>query len=207
MVNDALESFALDLLAPLSALVFAACVLTALSGGWLLLHPRSFAAASRFFNRWISFDSLVRRMDYMTRVERFVYRHARPVGALICLASAYTLYIMAFRYDRASFVGLLGRRSGTVLTEAVVDAAGIFLALAMVFALAIGVFLMVRPSLLKGFEAASNRWLSTRRGSRVLDVMRYGPDRLLARYPRPTGLVILIASAYGIIGMAEHLWR
>jgi hypothetical protein len=199
-----LDWFLLELLAELSTVVLAACVLTALAGGWLLVHPRSFAAASRCFNRWVSVDSLVRRLDYTARIERFVYRHARPIGALICLASAYTLYVMAFRYDRSSLVGLFGRRLGTALMEALVDASLVILALAMVFALVIGAFLMVRPSLLKGFEAASNRWLSTRRGSRALDVMRYGPDRLLARYPRSTGLVILLASAYGILGMAGH---
>lgn len=72
-----------------------------------------------------------------------------------------------------------------------------FLVIGNLFALAIGVLMLLAPKQLGRLSALSNRWISTRRMTKPLAVPRQA-DRAMLRYPRVLG-AIMLASALLIL--------
>jgi hypothetical protein len=71
-------------------------------------------------------------------------------------------------------------------------------------ALIVGLFLWLRPSLLRGMEEQANVWVSMRRASKVLDVPHDQVDRYVARHAQRVGWLLLLASIYLFVVM--FLW-
>lgn len=67
-----------------------------------------------------------------------------------------------------------------------------------VFALLIGVLMLVSPQRLSALSKLSNRWVSTRKFSEMLEKSRPG-DRVLLSYPRALGAVLLASAALILI--------
>jgi hypothetical protein len=71
------------------------------------------------------------------------------------------------------------------------------------FALGIGVFLLVRPSALKGLETAANRWIEPFPSSTKATVpAETGINRLILRAPRFSGLLLLAAGLACLLAFA-----
>lgn len=90
-------------------------------------------------------------LDRPRRVERFIYRHHRPFGSAI-VAGALAL------------LALLGAGQSRLVGTAWLGGSGGMAAMLLVWALAvavlfIGIFVLVRPSALKGIEVLANRWI------------------------------------------------
>lgn len=84
------------------------------------------------------------------RVERFVYRHHRAFGSAIAVGALMLLALLGtykLPETNAWRVPL-----GVQLTL-------ISVWVLLVFALVIGIYILVRPSALKGFESLANRWI------------------------------------------------
>jgi hypothetical protein len=60
----------------------------------------------------------------------------------------------------------------------------------------VGLFLWLRPSLLRGMEEESNQWVSSRRATRVLEIPRDDADRFVMRHAQRAGWLLLLASIY-----------
>ena len=153
------------------------------AGTLLLLAPGALREGSRW-RHWLLEGDLAALLDARRAIERPLYRHHRGfgaagiVGALTWFATLWTLR------DRlpmpAEFAGRMTLAGCTLAA----------------FALCIGVFLVVRPSALKGLEATANRWIEPFPSG----VRRDAPagyyefiKRVVLRAPRTTGLLLLTA--------------
>lgn len=98
---------------------------------------------------------LLKVLDRPWRFERFIYRHHLAFGMGIVAGAGFLLFVLARHHDlsiqsiswptsRGAQLMLLGRA-----------VAWLFAALALF----IGLIVVIRPSLLKGVETSTNRWI------------------------------------------------
>lgn len=117
-------------------------------------------------------------------IERSVYRRHRLVGCLVLLGACAALVLVWYLAKPkaaawlANAVTPLGGRIATILLASV----GVTLAV-------VGTCLAVRPSVLKGIEAASNRWIDPMAATNRHMVV----SRWILGSPRVTGAVLLAA--------------
>jgi len=201
-----MDLFAILSVKTLLMILIGGCMAALIIGVWLLIRPESFLRVNRFFSQWYSTRKAARPLMVPHWSERFVYRHHRPIGLIVLAGSAYVLYALVYRYDRqkiiAAFFGAVHPNSSA---EWLVPGLAIALGVCALFALGVGGLLLIRPSLLKGFEAWANRWVTLRRATKFLDVMRLGPDRLVARYPRAVAGLIILGSLYVLVRLGAFV--
>ncbi len=175
-------------------------------GVWMLIRPESFLRANQFLSQWHSVRKATKPLMVARRTERFVYRHHRPVGLLILAGSAYVLYVLIYFYDQKRLsAAIFGDAYYSPLAEWLVPGLTLALGVGVLFAMGIGGFLLIRPSLLKGFESWANRWVSLRRASRALDEMHEGPDRFLIRWRPWVAMALILGSLYALIRLSAFI--
>jgi hypothetical protein len=157
-------------------------------GAVLLLAPGVLRAGGRW-RRWLLEIDLVPLLDRPRTVERPLYRHHYAFGAAVivgALASLATLWeLRDYPLVTAMLSGILGAwgaRVAILMTWA-----------SAVFALGIGVLVLIRPSALKKMEAAANRWIEPFASTGRLGIPAgYGViSRFVLRLPRLAGLLLL----------------
>ena len=79
-----------------------------------------------------------------------------------------------------------------VLLNALVMAALIAGAVALI----VGLFLWLRPSLLRGVEDEANQWYSSRLATKVLDESHGQVDRFVMHHAQRAGWLLLLGSIY-----------
>lgn len=117
------------------------------------------------------------------RVERFIYRHHRPFGGAI-IAGALTLLYLLYA-GHIQLAGIPAERLGMGLRTANLVSWAMAVAV-----LLIGFAMLIRPSLLKGIEALSNRWIQ---------IPRPG-----ARASRRIGILLILAG-FACLGAAVRM--
>ena len=171
-------------------------------GAWALLIPAHFIRINTRFSRWVDLRrEPERHAPKSIHVERWFYRHHRLAGTALIAGAAYTLYEVLFRIDPASVNRAVSGFTEHPLAQVLVDAAFGYVYIAGVFAVVLGIVIFLRPSMLKGFEAWSNRWVATEELGSFLDERNHTPDQWVARHPRLFGSVVIIggiATSYGI---------
>ncbi|MFO7604370.1 MAG: hypothetical protein R6X06_11240 [Gammaproteobacteria bacterium] len=159
-----------------------------LFGLLLVIAPSRALSLQHRLNIRFSGRKIARPLEVPVNIDRYFYRHARPVGVVLMLGA----------------IGLLvlnGQLPGHVQanTPAVwawlAESLFWFLWIAGMAIFFIGLACVVRPSLLKPLETRANQWVSTRQKSRVLS-QEFNPlDHLLQQNPRLMGLVIAAISS------------
>ena len=153
--------------------------------GLLLMPKRAFREQSRW-RQWLLEHDLAALLNHYQRIEKPLYRHRRMVGAALTVG-ALTL------------MTLLGKLQGYLFaTTAWNQILGVRLAMLFSWALAIltliiGIFFLIRPSTLKGVEALSNRWIGPPPSTFQESEPAKGISRLILRFPRHTGILLLLA--------------
>ncbi len=185
-------------------LVFGASLSLAASV-WLLISPTSFGKHRGTLGLWFSLQRALRPLDEPRTVERFLYRHHKVLGVFLIAGSTFALYSQAFHFDYSRLHALLDQGARSGMLAALIDGATRFLFFGNLFAFAIGVVVLLRPSLLKDAEMQANRWVSIRQMMRFLNKPRHlsGEDRL-ERHGRVIGLFVALASLYVL--MAIGIW-
>ncbi len=168
-------------------------VLATLVGLWLLIAPVGFASFSGMINRWVSTRQAAHWLEAPRPIERFFYRRHKVFGVLLIMGAAFALYYLGFHYDAARMLAVFALPWTGPGVEAVTSALTGFLLFGNGMVLLIGVIVLLRPSLLKGVETASNRWVSTREAFDSLDSRSDFPDEVIAHRPRLAGAVLLVA--------------
>jgi len=188
--------------------LLAACLVAlagaALVGIWLLAHPPSALRLHAAASRWLSLRRSLRPLEVPVASERGFYRRHRAFGLIVVAGAIYALYRWALSFDRAALLRYLEAVVGWDAAWLVQTGETVFV-LFHALLLPLGIVLVVRPSLLKGLEARSNRWLSTRRAGRPLDLPHGGVDRFAERHPRLTGAVVLIGAVYALTALTLAL--
>lgn len=168
------------------------------AGSLLLWQPQRLSAISAVLNRWVSTRHLDTALERSVALDPWFYRHHRAVGAITLLASAYVIYFFTLSLDGASAVQVLAREFNwhPVLVSMLLDALVLSLVLGALLAAFISLYLMIRPSLLRGFEQKANRWVSLRRAMKPLEIPRQGVDELVFRHRRQAGMLLVLGSLY-----------
>lgn len=172
----------------------------------LIFKPHLIERVNRVANRWVSMRHISRWMDRSVRIERWCYRHHRPLGLLLTLGGAYILVYFGLRFDKTialqSFSSFV---SNKLLLDTLLQALVLFELIGGVFALLVGLVVWLRPSLLRGMEKESNQWLSLRRATKVLDVQHDQVSLFVERHAQRVGWLLLAGNIYLLFAMIRLL--
>ena len=163
----------------------------------LLLWPPVIITLDQISARWVDFNSGFVRFDQAPiRVERWVYRRHRWVGAFLITGTSYSLIRWGLFYDAGTFLrnaapGL--QRKGLDWLPAGLEVAFVLFNLLI---LAMGFVMLLRPSLLKAPEAWSNRNISGGAVSRRLDARTDSLTHFAAQHPRKLGATLLLGCIF-----------
>jgi len=179
----------------LIAIVLGAIVGLAL-GVLLLVDTARVLRWNERMSRWISTREAAQRFDRPRDIKRFVYRAHRVIGVLVVAGALYTLDILTFGFQSGALVRAFRDLGNQDVLGVAVDTARLFLIVGNLAALAAGVVLCLRPSLLKGLEVWADRTYAAREHSAALDRMRFQPDLWVSQNPRLAGLLVFAGSAF-----------
>jgi hypothetical protein len=176
-------------------------------GVLMLAAPRQLKAVSRFSNRWISTRKMTKPLAKSRPTEHAMLRYPRALGAIM-LASATLILIKGTIFVTGMGVAEGGRLLARLYDDADVSS-GLweslwisliaFIALGAVTAVVVGLMSLFRPGQLKRWAGSVNRWVSTRKLTKPLDIPRYHLDDLVAARPRLWGGVITALSLFSAV--------
>lgn len=181
------------------------CVVGVVAGALMLINPDSVLRLNRVLSKWVATEKATNALDKQHKIERTMYRHHRLAGALIMAGSVYTLYILNFAFNQKATVAILGDRKNYFLIEWLLEATVLTFNIGSVTALVVGVILLIRPSLLKGFESTLNHWVNTEKSLKTLDTMRYRLDHFIASHIRIAGVMVMVGSIYVLIVLRKFV--
>lgn len=167
-------------------------------GASLLLRPQGLLRLSQGLNRWVSTRHLDRSLERTVDLDSWFHRYRRSGSAVMLAGALYILYFFSISMNRADTLGGMVRyyRLPVPLLGGLLDALVLSALLGALFAAAVSAFLLLRPSLLRDFEQAANRWVSLRRALKPAEVQRNGLDDYVYRHGRGAGILLLLASLY-----------
>ena len=165
-------------------------------GVLLLLDTARVLRWNERLSRWISTREAAQRFDRPRDIKRFVYRAHRVIGVLVVAGSLYCLDVLTFGFAPGALARAFRDLGSVSLLEMTFESTRLFLLVGNVAALAAGIVLCFRPSLLKGIELWADRTYAAREHSAALDQMRFQPDLWVSRHPRLTGGLVLAGSAF-----------
>lgn len=170
-------------------------------GIWMFFRPEQVFRVNRFFSQWLSSRTMTRSISRpIYQVERHFYRYHRVFGAALLAGTGYILYSLWFRYDKAAALDIFREYNPQVVAW-LLDSTVFLLYLTSIGVLAVAFCLVIRPSLLRGFEVWANHWFTTRHMEKPLEVMRMQPDEATQRHPRVTALVMVLGSLYVLLNL------
>jgi hypothetical protein len=160
------------------------------AGAGLLIVPGRTLRGPTALRRWLLEIDLIALLDRRQTVERPLYRHHRAFGAAVIVGAVASLAILWVWGDQTAVTGMLSGILGAWGSRVVIMTSRVL----AVFALGIGVFVLIRPSALKGFETQANRWVEPFPSSTQATVpAERSINRLILRAPRLAGLLLLAA--------------
>ncbi|MBF0622862.1 MAG: hypothetical protein HQL54_13155 [Magnetococcales bacterium] len=138
------------------------------------------------------------------RLERWVYRHNRWFGWFIFLGSLISLFVL-WLWVGSWLLHPMRMEGENVLALVIYQTLFLFFLSGILFALLISVFIIVRPSLLKPFEAWANTPLTRERIQRALRRIRSSWLGRVVQYPRLSAGVVALVSAISLV-LLIRLW-
>lgn len=180
----------------LGALVF-------LLGLWILIFPASFLRMGKSLGKWVSTEDYFDVIDTPRYQESLIYRNHRIVGVLIVVGALYTLVMLIVRVDMKALTGLLPVVINPFWSEWFYSSAYLILIGANVLALAVGIVIFSRPSMLKGIEKTMNMWIIPERKLKKLDEPHeISIDIFPGGRPRLFGLAVALGGLYIMLSTA-----
>lgn len=176
-------------------LLLAACCGTLLAV-LLIFRPQLLEPLNRIANRWISTRHLSQILDRSFSIEYWFYRHHGSLGIAVMLGAVYILCYFGLWFDRYNALRQSSHFVPGGMLEGLLDALVLSALTGATLALAVGLFLWLRPSMLRDMEIEANRWVSSRRATKVLEIPRDRVDRFVAYHARRVGWLLLLASIY-----------
>lgn len=162
----------------------------------LIFKPHLMVRVNQAASRWVSMRHIDRPLDRSISLEQWFYQHHRPLGIAVILGAGYILVYFGLLFDKAIALQRLTGYVPSRLLDGLLDALVLTSLLGAVVALFVGLFLWLRPSLLRGIEESANQWVSSRRATRVLDIPRDQVERFVAGHTQRIGWLLLLGSIY-----------
>jgi len=155
------------------------------AGALLLVTPRSSLELQSGPAQWLLRADIGAFFNRRFAIERSVYRRHRIVGAAVLAGATAALVLLVLAVSNPYSMGL----------RKVLGMLGFRVAVAAIGALVLGLLLagfclIVRPSMLKGFESAANRWIAPLPSGSAIDL-----SRSILRAPRLVGVLLIAAGA------------
>lgn len=175
------------------------------AGLLLIFKPQLMARINRVANRWISTRQLNQLLDRSVSIEHWFYRHHRAIGMMVVLGAGYIFIHFGLLFDKAAALHHLAGFVPPRLLDVLLDALVLSALLGAALALMVGLFLWLRPSLLRGMETEANRWVSSRQATKPLEIPRDQVERFVARHARRVGWLLLLASVYLLFALLRVL--
>lgn len=178
-----------------------------LAGATLILRPEWLMRLGKFTNRWVSTRKLDRALERPINLDHWFYRYSRVTGTLTLAGSIFIIYFFTASFDKLGTVAGLFKNSivPPALMEVLLDTLVLIVLAGGVAALIVSLFLLFRPSLLRGFEQRVNQTTSLRRALKPLEVSRSNVDEYVFRHVRLVGVLLLFGSLYTLVGLAAWL--
>ena len=176
----------------LSVISGIAGVLGVAVGALLLIVPVRVLRERTALRRWFLEINLAALLDQRHTIERPLYRHHYAFGAIVIAGAIAWLVTLWEVRGHTLVTRMLPEILGAWGTEAVILASWVFAA----FALCMGALLLIRPSAIKPFETAANRWfepLPSTEGALIVGLILRAP-RLIA--------VLLLAAGIACFALA-----
>ncbi|OFZ66025.1 MAG: hypothetical protein A2V79_04070 [Betaproteobacteria bacterium RBG_16_56_24] len=162
----------------------------------LIFKPQLLGRVNRVANRWISTRHIGQVLDRSISIEHWFYQHHRVMGMAVVLGAIYMLVYFGLLFDKPTMLQHLSSRIPPGLLDGLLDALVLSALTGAAVALLAGLFLWLRPSLLRGIEEDANQWVSTRRATQMLDVPHDQVDRFVERHAQRAGWLLLLGSIY-----------
>ncbi len=174
-----------------------------LVGAALILRPDWLLRVSKHANRWVSTRHLDRSLEQSINLDHWFYRYRLVSGILTLAGAIYSIYFFTAAFDKPGVLAALSKHYTlpSALISWLLDALVLSSLVGAVFALIVSLFLLFRPSMLRGFEHGANQWISLRRALKPLEVPRSGVDEYVFRHVRLVGVLLLLGSLYTLVGL------
>ncbi len=170
----------------------------------LIIRPQLLEQFNRIANRWISTSYIHQMLDRTTSIEQWFYQRHRVAGALITAGAAYIFIYFGILFDKAQALQNLARLAAPHLLDWGLDALVLAALTGATIAFVGGLFLWLRPSLLRGFEQHANQWLDMPLVNQA-DSTHTQVEQFVMSHARPVGWLLLLASLYLLFAMARWL--
>lgn len=171
----------------------------------LIFKPHLMERVNRAANRWISTRRLNQLLDRSIGIEHWFYRHHRPLGMLIVFGACYILAYFGMLFDKATALQRLSGYMKVFLLDMLLDALVLASLTGAAAALFVGLFLWLRPSLLRGIEESANQWVSSRRATRMLDIPHDQIEQFVAGHAQSMGWLLLVGNIYLLFAVLRLL--
>jgi len=171
----------------------------------LIFKPRFVERLNLVANRWVSTRHIFRWLDRSISIERWFHQHHRATGIVTVLGASYMLIYFGFLFDKAYTLQRWSGRFPAKLLDGLLDALVLASLIGGAVALLVGLFLWLRPSLLRGTEEEANQWVSSRRAAKVLEVPHGQVELFVARHAQRVGWLLLLGSVYLFFAVSRLL--
>lgn len=172
-----------------------------IAGAMMVLRPHRFQRISRSLNHWVSTRNFDKRLESSYSIDPWFYRYRRQSGIAILLGAGYVLYFFVVKLDRNLVVKGLASHFNihANLTGGVLDAIVLTALIGALCALFVGLFLVFRPSLLRGFERNANQWVSMRKALKPLEIQHPEMEDWAAQHLRQLGFFLMLGGLYTLV--------
>ena len=166
-------------------------------GAFLLARPAATLGWLSRMNRWVSSRRALKALEVPRVAPRPTRQGERRLllGVVFIAAGAYVLVALLWSFRAEPIATALGGGKGTAIA---LDAMRWCLVAGSLLTLGVGLMMALWPRTLEHFERWSDRWVSSRRALQGADTMHLPLDRLVEKFPRPAGVLILAVSASGV---------
>ena len=178
-----------------------------LAGVALILRPEWLRHLGKFTNRWVSTRHLNKGLERPINVDMWFYRYSKLSGTLMMAGAIFIIYFFITSFDKLGTVASLFKNSRfpPALLGGLLDGLVLVILVGGVLALIVGLFLIFRPSLLRGFEQRANHTASLRRALKPLEIPRSNVDEYVFRHVQLVGVLLVLGSVYTLVGLAAWL--
>lgn len=178
-----------------------------LAGAALILRPEWLMRLGKFTNRWVSTRHLDSALERPVNLDHWFYRYSRVSGTLTLAGAIYIIYFFTSSFDKLGTLAGIFKNNivPPQLMGAMLDALVLIILAGGVSAMIVSLFLLFRPSLLRGFEQRANQTSSLRRALKPLEIPRSNVDEYVFRNVRIVGVLLLFGSLYTLMGLAAWL--
>ena len=177
--------------------ILGACVGIALGLGLNISSARTlrFLKAT---NRWVSLRKRLEPLEKPRDIDTEILKRRQLSATVFIIGGAYTVFMLLFVVEFPYVVLALSENANPIIVEILVESLKWILVLSGVLAMVVGVAMLVSDNALPALRAKLDHWYSTEKVSKAVSEMHMTLDNLTEAYPRASGLVLLLSSAFAL---------